>query len=109
MYKRQATGEERSPKRLFSTYDLEFRRLQLVSPENKATVQKYMHSLIREEASGAGSHAPIIEEGSEGLELFWQQLSGSKDGFLYEIQGSNKQIYNYPVSYTHLDVYKRQA
>lgn len=87
-----ATGETISPARLFPIYDLEFRRLQLVSPEDKATVQKYMESLLQNDEAAAGNHAPIIKEGSSGLGLFWQQLSESKDGFLYEIQGGNRQI-----------------
>lgn len=87
-----ATDEATSPARLFPIYDLEFRRLQLVSPEDKATIRKYMESLLQNDEAAAGSHAPIIEEGSEGLGLFWQQLAESKDGFLYEVQGANRQI-----------------
>lgn len=86
------TDETTASVRLFPIYDLEFRRLHLVSSEDKATIQKYMESLLQNDETAAGNHAPIIEEGSESLELFWQQLSESKDGFLYEIQGTNREI-----------------
>lgn len=87
-----APGETTSPARLFPIYDLEYRRLQLASPEDKATIQKFMESLLQNDETASGSHAPIIEEGSAGLGLFWQQLDESKDGFLYEVQGANRQI-----------------
>ena len=82
------------PAHIFSSYDLEYRRLQLTTPESKTTLQRYMSSLIQNEELAAGNHVPIIEEGGAGLDFFWQQLSESEHGFLFELQGKNKQIYS---------------
>lgn len=76
-------------------FDYSFSELRIRTEKQRTTIRDRINMFYMGTSDEmATGHPPIIQNGNDEMELLWETLSSTTDGYYYEIKGTNNRVKN---------------